>query len=306
MRKIQSPLKLIGKTPLVSLEKMNPKTNSIILGKAEFMNGGGSIKDRIALAMIEKAEKENILKKGGTIIEATSGNTGIGLARIAAIKRYKTILTMPESMSIERRNLLKAYGAKIVLTPAKEGMTGAVNEAKKLSNKIKNSFIPQQFENEANPMVHYKTTGPEIWEDTEGDVDVFIAGVGTGGSISGIGKYLKEKNPNIKIIAVEPDKSAVLSGEEKGAHKIQGIGAGFIPNTLDTKIYDEIIKVSAEDAFQTSKKISNKNGLLVGISSGANVFAALAYALRDKNKKQTIVTILADSGERYLSTELFN
>jgi len=306
MRKIQSPLELIGKTPLVSLEKINAKTNSIILGKAEFMNSGGSIKDRIALAMIEKAEEENILKKGGTIIEATSGNTGIGLAWIAAVKGYKTILTMPESMSIERRNLLKAYGAEIVLTAAEEGMTGAINKAREISNKTKNSFIPQQFENEANPMVYYETTGPEIWEDTEGDIDAFIAGVGTGGSITGIGKYLKEKNPNIKIIAVEPEKSAVLSGEEKGGHQIQGIGAGFIPNTLDTKIYDEIIKVSEEDAFQTSKKISNENGLLVGISSGANVFAALTYALRDKNKKQTIVTILADSGERYLSTELFN
>lgn len=304
MKKIINPLDLIGNTPLIQLENISTKNNATILAKAEFLNNGGSIKDRIALAMIENAEQKGILKKGGTIIEATSGNTGIGLAWIASIKGYKTILTMPDSMSIERRNLLKAYGAEIVLIPAAEGMAGAVNKANELAEKIENSFLPKQFENEANPRVHYRTTGPEIWEATEGKMNVFVAGVGTGGTITGVGKYLKENNPAIKIIAVEPEKSAVLSGEEKGPHGLQGIGAGFVPKILDMDVYDEIIKVSEEDAFRTSRELGQKNGLLVGISAGANVFAALEYA-KQRDDDLTIVTVLPDTGERYLSTELF-
>ena len=292
---------IIGNTPLISIKNTN-QTKATILAKAEFMNNGGSIKDRIALAMIQEAEKEGVLEKNGTIIEATSGNTGIGLAWIAAVKGYKTILTMPESMSIERRLLLQAYGAKLILTPAAQGMTGAINKANELIQNTNNSFSPKQFENKANPDIHYKKTGPEIWEATNGKIDAFIAGVGTGGTISGVGKYLKEKKSSIKIIAVEPEKSAVLSGEKKGSHKIQGIGAGFIPKILDTNIYDQIIKVSEKDALNTTKDLGHKDGLLVGISSGANVFASMKYAHTNKKENLTIVTILADTGERYLST----
>lgn len=305
MRNIIEPIDLIGKTPLISFDKVN-NSNSRIFAKAEFLNGGGAVKDRIALSMIETAEKEGILKAGGTIIEATSGNTGIGLAWIGLTKGYKVILTMPDSMSIERRKLLESYGVEIILTPASEGMNGSIMKSKEIAEKTKDSFLTKQFENPANPLAHYKTTGPEIWEQTEGKVDVFIAGVGTGGTITGVGKYLKEKNPDVKIIAVEPKESAVLSGEKKGPHTIQGIGAGFIPKVLNTNIYDEIIKVPSESARLMAKKIGNTEGLLVGFSSGANIFASIEYANRSDVENATIVTVLADTGERYLSTNLYN
>lgn len=305
MESTNKPLELIGKTSLIMLNKLSQDTNAMILAKAEYKNNGGSVKDRIAKAMIEKAEKEGTLKKGGIIVEATSGNTGIGLAWIGKTKGYKVILTMPESMSLERRNLLKAYGATLILTPAAQGMSGAISKAEEIANTTENVFMPLQFENSANPLAHYNTTGPEIWEQTGGKVDVFIAGVGTGGTISGAGKFLKEKNPNIKIIAVEPENSAVLSGGEKGPHKIQGIGAGFIPKTLDTNIYDEVIKVKDDDAMQTARNAALIEGLLVGISSGANIFASIEYAKRSSQKHLTIVTVLCDTGERYLSSELF-
>lgn len=305
MENTNKPLELVGKTPLISLNKISSDVNATILAKVEYMNNGGSVKDRIAKAMIEKAEKEGVLKPGGTIIEATSGNTGIGLAWIGKAKGYKVILTMPESMSLERRNLLKAYGATLVLTPASEGMGGAIKKSQEIAASTENAFMPLQFENSANPLAHYKTTGPEIWEQTGGKVDVLIAGVGTGGTISGAGKFLKEKNPDIKIIAVEPENSAVLSGGEKGSHKIQGIGAGFIPKTLDTNIYDEIIKVKDEDAMQMARTAAVEEGLMVGISAGANIFASLEYARKNGQKEINIVTILPDTGERYLSSELF-
>ena len=303
----KSPIELIGHTPLVELSNLERKNHldATVLAKVEFFNPAGSVKDRTAKNMIEEAEKAGLLKPGATIIEPTSGNTGIGLAAISANKGYKTILVMPDTMSVERRNLLKAYGAQIVLTPGAQGMKGAIAKAEELAADIENSFIPSQFENPANPAVHYKTTGPEIWEDTDGTVDIFVAGVGTGGTLSGVGKYLKEKNPNVKVVAVEPTGSAVLSGKPAGPHGIQGIGAGFVPGCLDTGIYDEIITVDNEDAYKTGKALAQEEGLLVGISSGAAAWAAMELAKRPENKGKTIVALLPDTGERYLSTPMF-
>lgn len=295
---------LIGKTPLLELKSF--ETNDVkIIAKLEYFNPAGSVKDRIALAMIDDAEKKGLINKDTVIIEPTSGNTGIGLALVAAARGYKLIITMPETMSVERRNLLKAYGAKIVLTDGAKGMKGAIAEAERLSEEIEGSFIPGQFENPANPEYHKKTTGPEIWKDTDGKVDIFIAGVGTGGTITGVGEYLKQQNPQIKIVAVEPAGSPVLSKGKAGPHKIQGIGAGFIPDTLNTKIYDEIIAVENDDAFRASREIAQKEGFLVGISSGAALFAASELAKRAENKGKTIVVLLPDTGDRYLSTSLF-
>lgn len=303
-----SILSLVGNTPLVELsnyEKEN-KLEAKLIAKLEYFNPAGSVKDRIAKAMIKDAEAKGLLKEGSTIIEPTSGNTGIGLSAIASAKGYKVIITMPETMSVERRNLIKAYGAQIVLTEGSKGMKGAIAKANELAKEIPNSFIPGQFENQANPKAHFETTGPEIWKDTEGKVDIFVAGVGTGGTISGVGEYLKSKNPNIKIIAVEPASSPVLSKGTPGAHKIQGIGAGFVPDTLNTKIYDEIITIENEEAFETGNKIAKTDGILVGISSGAAIKAATKVALRSENKGKTIVVLLPDTGDRYLSTPLFN
>ena len=299
---------LVGNTPLLELSNIEQNDNieAKVLVKLEYFNPAGSVKDRIAKAMIEDAEAKGKLKKGAVIIEPTSGNTGIGLASVAAAKGYKIILTMPETMSVERRNLLKAYGAELVLTEGAKGMKGAIAKAEELAAEIENSFIPGQFINPANPEAHKKTTGPEIWKDTEGKVDIFVSGVGTGGTLSGAGAYLKEHNPNLKIVAVEPDDSPVLSEGRSGAHKIQGIGAGFVPDTLDTKIYDEIIRVKNEDAFATGRRIAHEEGVLVGISSGAAAFAALELAKRPENKGKVIVAILPDTGERYLSTPLFS
>ena len=298
---------LVGGTPLVKAKNYSKahELGAIILVKLEYLNPAGSVKDRIAKAMIEDAEKKGILKKGSVIIEPTSGNTGIGLAAIAASKGYRAILTMPETMSVERRNLLKAYGAEIVLTEGAKGMKGAIAKADELAKEIPNSFIPGQFVNPANPAAHRSTTGPEIWTDTDGKVDFFVAGVGTGGTLTGVGEYLKSKNPNVKVVAVEPESSPVLSKGTPGPHKIQGIGAGFVPDTLNTKIYDEIIPVSNEDAFATGKEIARKDGILVGISSGAALFAATQLAKRPENKGKTIVVLLPDTGDRYLSTPLF-
>lgn len=298
---------LIGNTPLLKLTNyiMEKKLPATIYGKLEYFNPAGSVKDRIAKAMIEDAEAKGILKTDSVIIEPTSGNTGIGLAAAASSRGYKTILTMPETMSVERRNLLKAYGAKLVLTDGAKGMTGAIEKAKELAEEIPNSFIPSQFTNPANPAAHYNSTGPEIWEDTDGKVDIFVAGVGTGGTLSGVGEYLKSKNKNIKIIAVEPAGSPVLSKGIAGPHKIQGIGAGFVPDTLNTGIYDEILTIENEDAFETGRTLAQKEGLLVGISSGAAVFAATELAKRPENKDKLIVALLPDSGERYLSTPMF-
>ena len=298
---------LIGRTPLLELqnfEKAN-KLEAKIVGKLEYFNPAGSAKDRIAKAMIDDAEQRGLLKEGAVIIEPTSGNTGIGLAAVAASRGYRVILTMPETMSVERRNLLKAYGAELVLTDGAKGMKGAIEKAEELAKSIEGSFIPGQFVNPANPEIHKKTTGPEIWEDTDGKVDIFVAGVGTGGTISGVGKYLKSKNPNVKIVAVEPAGSPVLSKGVAGPHKIQGIGAGFVPKTLNTQIYDEIIAVENEDAFETGKNLARKEGLLVGISSGAAVYAASLLAKRPENKGKLIVAFLPDIGERYLSTPMF-
>lgn len=298
---------LIGRTPLLELSNYEKSNNidAVILGKLEYFNPAGSVKDRIAKAMVEDAEEKGILKEGSTIIEPTSGNTGIGLASVAAARGYKIILTMPETMSIERRNLLKAYGAQLVLTDGAKGMKGAIAKADELNKEIENSVILGQFVNPANPAVHKATTGVEIWEDTDGKVDIFIAGVGTGGTVSGVGEYLKSKNPDIKIVAVEPDSSPVLSKGTPGPHKIQGIGAGFVPDTLNTEIYDEIITVKNEDAFNTGNAIAKAEGVLVGISSGAAVWAAAQLAKRPENKGKTIVALLPDTGERYLSTSLF-
>ena len=298
---------LVGGTPLVKVKNYSKahELQATILVKLEYLNPAGSVKDRIAKAMIEDAEKRGILKPDSVIIEPTSGNTGIGLAAIAAARGYRAILTMPETMSVERRNLLKAYGAEIVLTEGAKGMKGAIAKADELAAEIPNSFIPGQFVNPANPAAHKATTGPEIWADTDGKVDFFVAGVGTGGTLSGVGEFLKSKNPKVKVVAVEPESSPVLSKGVAGPHKIQGIGAGFVPDTLNTKIYDEIIPVANEDAFATGKEVARKDGVLVGISSGAALYAATVLAKRPENKGKTIVVLLPDTGDRYLSTPLF-
>ena len=298
---------LIGNTPLLELENYGEYQNlgAKIFGKLEYFNPAGSVKDRIAKAMIDDAEAKGVLKPDSVIIEPTSGNTGIGLAAVAAARGYKVILTMPETMSVERRNLLKAYGAQVVLTPGVNGMKGAIQKAQELAAENENSFIPSQFTNAANPSAHRSTTGPEIWNDTDGKVDIFVAGVGTGGTVSGVGEYLKSQNPNVRVVAVEPAGSPVLSGEKPGPHKIQGIGAGFVPETLNTEVYDEIIRVENEDAFKTGRILAKKEGLLVGISSGAAVWAAAQLAKRPENKGKIIVALLPDTGERYLSTPMF-
>ncbi|MCI5815920.1 MAG: cysteine synthase A [Ruminococcus sp.] len=298
---------LIGSTPLVKLKNYsaNRELEATVLAKVEFFNPAGSVKDRIAKAMLDDAEAKGLLKPDSVIIEPTSGNTGIGLASVAASRGYKIILTMPETMSVERRNLLKAYGAQLVLTEGAKGMKGAIEKAKELAAQTPNSFIPSQFTNPANPAIHRATTGPEIWKDTEGKVDIFVAGVGTGGTLSGVGAYLKSQNPDVKVVAVEPAGSPVLSKGTAGPHKIQGIGAGFVPDTLDTGIYDEIIPVENEDAFATGRAIAHEEGMLVGISSGAAVFAATQLAKRPENKGKVIVALLPDTGERYLSTPMF-
>ena len=298
---------LIGNTPLVEVKNIEKELGleARVLVKLEYFNPAGSVKDRIAKGMIEDAEEKGLLKEGSVIIEPTSGNTGIGLAAIAAAKGYRIILTMPETMSVERRNILKAYGAEIVLTEGAKGMKGAIAKADELAKEIPNSFIPGQFVNPANPATHRATTGPEIWNDTDGDVDIFIAGVGTGGTRTGVGEYLKEKKPDVKIVALEPATSPVLSEGKSGAHKIQGIGAGFVPDVLNTKVYDEIITVENDDAFATGKLLAKHEGVLVGISSGAALWAAIDYAKRPENKGKTIVALLPDNGDRYYSTPLF-
>lgn len=307
MKVYESVDQLVGYTPLLELKRVEEAhgVSARILGKLEYFNPAGSIKDRIAKAMIDDAEAAGILKPGATIIEPTSGNTGIGLASIAAARGYQLILTMPETMSVERRNLIKAYGAKIVLTDGAKGMTGAIEKANELAAEIEGSFIPGQFINPANPAIHKATTGPEIWQDTDGTVDILVAGVGTGGTLTGIGQYLKEQNPEVKLVAVEPSDSPVLSEGRAGSHKIQGIGAGFVPEVLDTTLYDEVITVESDDAFAIGREIGREEGVLVGISSGAAVWAALELAKRPENEGKTIVAILPDTGERYLSTPMF-
>ena len=307
MAKIYNSMtELIGSTPLLKLNNFNKKSGvDNIYAKLEYFNPAGSVKDRIALAMVEDAEKKGKLKPGATIIEPTSGNTGIGIAAVATAKGYKAILTMPETMSIERRNLLKAYGAEVVLTDGASGMKGAIAKADELNQEIENSIILGQFVNPANPEVHKATTGPEIWNDTDGNVDIFVAGIGTGGTITGVGEYLKSHNPNIKVVAVEPKTSPVLTEGHAGPHKIQGIGAGFIPETLDTNIYDEVIPVDNDDAFNTGKAFARSEGVIVGISSGAALWAAVELAKREENKGKNIVVLLPDTGDRYLSTQLF-
>ena len=304
----KSIVELVGKTPLVELSNFEKNNNleANIIAKVEYFNPAGSVKDRIAKAIIEDYEKKGVLKKGATIIEPTSGNTGIGLAAIAAAKGYRLIIALPETMSVERRNLIKAYGAELVLTEGALGMKGAIAKAEELHKQIEGSVIAGQFVNPANPQAHYENTGPEIWADADGKVDIFVAGIGTGGTISGVGKFLKEKNPNIKIVGVEPKGSPVLTEGHPGPHKIQGIGAGFIPETLNTKIYDEIIDVENEDAFKTGKEIATSDGILVGISAGAAIFAAKQLAKRPENKGKNIVVLLPDTGDRYFSTPLFN
>lgn len=307
MRVYRKITDLIGGTPLLELtnyEKAN-ELNAKIYAKLEYFNPAGSVKDRIAKAMLDDAEEKGLLKPGAVIIEPTSGNTGIGLASVAASRGYKVILTMPETMSVERRNLLKAYGAELVLTEGAKGMPGAIAKAKELAEQTPNSYIPSQFTNPANPAVHLKTTGPEIWADTDGKVDIFVAGVGTGGTLSGVGAYLKSQNPNVKVVAVEPASSPVLSGGKAGPHRIQGIGAGFVPDTLNTDVYDEILPVQNEDAFATGRALARSEGVLVGISSGAAVFAAAQLAKRPENAGKVIVALLPDTGERYLSTPMF-
>ena len=308
MAKIAKQLtELIGNTPLLELTKFSEAKGleTPIIAKVEFFNPGGSVKDRIALAMIEDAEKKGLLKPGATIIEPTSGNTGVGLALVSAVKGYKLILTMPETMSVERRNLVKAYGAEVRLTSGKDGMPGAIRAAEQLRDSIPGSIILQQFENPANPAKHYATTGPELWEQTDGEIDIFVAGVGTGGTVSGVAKYLKEKNPNVKIIAVEPKSSPVLNGGQSGPHKIQGIGAGFVPKTYDGNLIDEVLDIENDDAIRTGRELAQKEGLLVGISSGAAAFGASVIAQRPENKGKKIVALLPDTGERYLSTVLY-
>ena len=299
---------LVGGTPLIQLDKLAKKEslNANIFAKLEYFNPAGSVKDRIAKAMIEDAEKKGILKEGSVIIEPTSGNTGIGIASVGAAKGYKVQIVMPETMSIERRSLIKAYGAEVILTEGAKGMKGAIEKANELAETTKNSFVPSQFENQANPEIHIKTTGPEIYDDLDGKVDIFVAGIGTGGTITGVGKYLKSKNSNIKIVAVEPAGSPVLSEGRAGAHKIQGIGAGFVPDTLDRDVYDEIITVENDDAFKVAREIAKTEGVLVGISSGAATFAAIQLAKRPENAEKNIVVLLPDTGERYLSVGLFN
>ena len=303
----KSILDLVGGTPLVELTQFEKENDlkATVLAKLEYFNPAGSVKDRIAKAIVEDAEKSGKLQPGGTIIEPTSGNTGIGLAAVAAAKKYRLIITMPETMSVERRNLMKAYGAELVLTEGAKGMSGAIAKAEQLAKEIPGGFVAGQFVNPANPEAHRQTTGPEIWEDTDGKVDIFVAGVGTGGTITGVGEYLKSKNPNVKIVAVEPAGSPVLSGGKPGPHKVQGIGAGFVPQVLNTSVYDEIIPVENEDAFQTGRRIGSTEGVLVGISSGAAAWAALQLAKRPENEGKTIVALLPDTGDRYLSTELF-
>ncbi len=306
---MESSLELIGKTPILKLNNYSKNAgvkNATLLAKLEYLNPAGSVKDRIALAMIEDAEKKGVLKAGATIIEPTSGNTGIGLAAVAAAKGYKAILTLPDTMSVERRNLLKAYGAEIVLTEGAKGMKGAIAKAEELNKEIKGSVILGQFVNPANPKIHRETTGPEIWDQTDGKVDIFVAGVGTGGTLSGVGEFLKSKNPNVKVVAVEPATSPVLSKGTAGSHKIQGIGAGFVPETLNTKIYDEVIAIENEDAFTEGRRFAVSEGILVGISSGAALKAASILAERPENKGKNIVVLLPDSGDRYLSTALFS
>ena len=306
MKIINKITDLIGKTPLVRLNRMNKGLYGEVVVKLEAFNPGGSIKDRIALSMIESAEKEGILSKDTVIIEPTSGNTGVGLAMVAAAKGYKLILTMPDTMSVERQKILIAFGAELVLTPGAEGMIGAIKKAEELTVNIEKSFMPQQFINKANPQIHRETTALEIWEDTDGKVDIFVAGVGTGGSVTGTGEVLKAKNPSIKLIAVEPYDSPVLSGGNPGPHQIQGIGAGFIPEIFNMKIMDEIYKIKTEEAYETARRLAAEEGILAGISSGANLYAALQVAAREENKDKLIVTILPDTGERYLSTPLFS
>lgn len=304
----ESATELIGHTPLLKVNNYAKEvgvTDVTLLAKLEYFNPAGSVKDRIALAMIEDAEKKGQLKPGATIIEPTSGNTGIGLASVAAAKGYRTILTLPETMSVERRNLLKAYGAELVLTEGAKGMKGAIAKAEELQKEIPGSVILGQFDNPANPAAHAATTGPEIWEDTEGKVDIFVAGVGTGGTVTGIGTYLKSKNPNVQVVAVEPADSPVLSGGKPGPHKLQGIGAGFVPSILNTQIYDEVFTVTTDEAFETGRQIAHKEGILVGITSGAALYAAAQLAKRPENKGKTIVALLPDSGDRYLSTPMF-
>lgn len=299
---------LIGNTPLLELSHIEKNENleARILAKLEYFNPAGSVKDRVAKAMIEDAEEKGLLKAGSVIIEPTSGNTGIGLAAVAAAKGYEIIIVMPDTMSVERRKLMKAYGAKLVLTEGAKGMKGAIAKAEELAKETPNSFIPGQFVNPANPAAHKRTTGPEIWEDTDGNVDLFVAGVGTGGTVTGVGEYLKEKNPNVKVVAVEPETSPVLSKGVSGSHKIQGIGAGFVPDVLNTKVYDEVLAISNEEAFEFGKRVGKEEGVLVGISSGAALAAAVKLAKREENKGKTIVVLLPDTGDRYLSTPLFD
>ena len=308
MKVYKNFMQLVGHTPLVEVSNFANANdlNAKLLVKLEYFNPAGSVKDRIAKAMIEDAEKKGLLKPDSVIIEPTSGNTGIGLCAVAAAKGYKIIITMPETMSMERRKIMKAYGAELVLTEGSKGMPGAIAKAKELAEQTPNSFIPGQFTNPVNPQAHYQTTGPEIWNDTDGTVDFFVAGIGTGGTISGIGEYLKDQNPNVKVIAVEPETSPVLTKGQSGPHKIQGIGAGFVPDTLDTKVYDEVIDVPNEEAFKTSQKLTATEGLLTGISSGASLWAGIQIAKRPENAGKTIVVLLPDTGERYLSTALFD